>query len=143
VLNKHRVCIASLNGKLNVLLCVCVGSNCGFSTRGTIHIRPRYIEVYERSHTPVAIQYISRTNCVTTELLSSWNKICDQMNLPTWTYMYIYIYIYIFNWGIFCKCGKSVPCMIVSVGVEVSEKLMSICVKWLCLGVLYYVSYGN
>jgi len=71
-------------------------SNCGFSTRGTIHIRPRYIEVYERSHTPVAIQYISRTNCVTTELLSSWNKIFDQMNLPTWTCIYICISICIY-----------------------------------------------
>lgn len=33
-------------------------SNCGFSTRGTIHIRFRYIGVYDSSHTPDAIQYM-------------------------------------------------------------------------------------
>jgi len=63
---------------------MCGVSNCGFSTRGRIHIRPKYIEVYDSSHTPVAIQYISKTTLVTTELLSSWNKICDQRNSPTW-----------------------------------------------------------
>jgi len=79
-------------------------SNCGFSTRGTIHIRPRYIEVYERSHTPVAIQYIFLVRTVL-QLNSSQ---VGTKSLTRWTFqlehVFIYVFLYVYMYFYICIC---------------------------------------